>query len=159
MIALYPNYYRVNNWQPILNFLQQSLYAEEMVCARSSELFHIPQTQDLKGNNEMHNHLIPASYHRVTSVGSARRLVNGEQRQSIIATMTTCIVNAEKQDKGVREGLKVMEENASPEYKPVIKLIIQWQKQAEAYLKQAKDSLQAMGVSFPSGNEQQGGEY
>ncbi|MBM7587427.1 hypothetical protein JOC86_004000 [Bacillus pakistanensis] len=156
---MYYNYYRVNNWQSILNFLQQSLYAEEMVCAMSSELYHIPETQDLKGNNEMHDHLVPASYHRVTSVGSAIRLVNGEQRQSIIATMTTCIVNAEKQDKGVREGLKVMEENASIEYKPVIRMIIRWQNQAESYLKQAKDSLQAMGVSFPSGSDEQGGEY
>jgi hypothetical protein len=135
------------------------LYAEEMVCAMSSELFHIPQTKDLKGNNEMHSHLVPASYHRVTSVGSSRRLVNGEQQQSIIVTMVTCIVNAETQDKKVREGLNIMEENASSEFKSVIRMIIQWQTQAEAYLKQAKDSLRAMGVSFPSGSEQQSGEY
>jgi hypothetical protein len=135
------------------------LYAEEMVCAMSSELFHIPQTKDLKGNNEMHSHLVPASYHRVTSVGSSRRLVNGEQQQSIIVTMVTCIINAEAQDKKVREGLNIMEENASSEFKSVIRMIIQWQTQAEAYLKQAKDSLRAMGVSFPSGSEQQSGEY
>ncbi|MGM0877789.1 MAG: hypothetical protein ACQEWV_24380 [Bacillota bacterium] len=152
---MFPYYYRINNWEPILNLLQTSLYAEEMVCAMSSELFHIPQTKDLKGNNEMHSHLIPASYHRVTSVGSSRRLVNGEQQQSIIVTMVTCIVNAETQDKKVREGLNIMEENASPEFKSVIRVIIQWQAQAEAYLKQAKDSLRAMGVSFPSGSEQQ----
>lgn len=156
---MFPYYYRVNNWEPILQLLQLSLYAEEMVCAMSSELFHIPQTKDLKGNNEMHSHLVPASYHRVTSVGSSRRLVNGEQQQSIIVTMVTCIINAEAQDKKVREGLNIMEENASSEFKSVIRMIIQWQTQAEAYLKQAKDSLLAMGVSFPSGSEQQSGEY
>ncbi|MBD1382407.1 hypothetical protein [Metabacillus arenae] len=159
-MRLYPYYYRVNRWEPILNVLQQSLYAEEMVCAMSSELYHIPQTKDLKGNNEMHKHLVPASYHRVTAVGSAQRLVNGEQQPSIIATMATCIVNAENQDKKVREGLNVMEKNASREFKPVIRMIIQWQNQAESTLKQAKDSLRSMGVSFPSGSEQQnGGEY
>lgn len=50
----------------------------------------------------MHSHLVPASYHRVTSVGSASRLVSGEQQNTIIVTMATCIVNAENQDKGVR---------------------------------------------------------
>ncbi|MGE7764874.1 hypothetical protein [Peribacillus sp. NPDC096540] len=54
-------YYRFNNWEPILYMLHQSLYAEEMVCAMSSELFHIPATKDLKGNLEMHSHLVPAS--------------------------------------------------------------------------------------------------
>ncbi|WP_026581406.1 hypothetical protein [Bacillus sp. J33] len=159
MNPYYYYYYRGNNWGVILNLLQHSLYAEEMVCAMSSELFHIPATKDLEGNKEMHNHLVPASYHRITAVGSAQRLVNGEQRQSIIDTMTACIINAENQDKKVREGLKTMEENASNEYKGFIRLIIRWQDQAENYLAQAKESLRTMGVSFPSaGSEQQNGE-
>jgi isopenicillin N synthase-like dioxygenase len=157
---LYPNYlYRVNPWTQILILLQRSLYAEEMVCAMSSQLFHIPKTKDLKGNSEMHNHLVPASYHRVTAVGSAQRLSNGEQQQSIVETMTTCIINAENQDKKVREGLKIMEENATPDFKPFIKLIIQWQNQAESYLSQTKAVLKSMGISFPTESEQQSGEY
>jgi len=73
---LHFNYlYRVNSWTQILILLQRSLYAEEMVCAMSSQLFHIPQTKDLKGSSEMHNHLVPASYHRVTAVGSAHLLM------------------------------------------------------------------------------------
>lgn len=148
---MYPTeyYYRVNNWEPILSMLHQSLYAEEMVCAMSSELFHIPKTKDLKGNNEMHNHLVPASYHRVTAVGSSQRLKNGEQQQSIVETLTACITNAETLDKKVREGLDTMEKNASPEYKSFIKVIIKWQASAESYLNQAKDALRSMGVSFP----------
>lgn len=152
-------FYRVNNWGHILNLLRQSLYAEEMVCAMSSELFHIPKTKDLKGNREMHNHLVPASYHRVTAVGSSQRLVNGEQQQSIVETLAACIKNAENQDKYVREGLRTMEENASPEFKPFIKIIIKWQEQAESYLNQAKESLGTMGVPIPAGSEQQSGEY
>lgn len=149
MNPYYP-YFRATSWGDILTLLQQSLYAEEMVCSMSSELFHIPETKDLKGNAEMHNHLVPASYHRVTAVGCAHRLVNGEHRQSIIDTMAACIVNAENQDKKVREGLKTMEENAGPEYKAFISLIIRWQDQAENYLSQAKEALRTMGVSFPS---------
>ncbi|PLR67270.1 MULTISPECIES: hypothetical protein [Bacillaceae] len=152
-------FYRVNNWGHILNLLHQSLYAEEMVCAMSSELFHIPKTKDLKGNREMHNHLVPASYHRVTAVGSSQRLVNGEQQQSIVETLVACIKNAENHDKNVREGLITMEQNASPEFKPFIKVIIKWQEQAESYLNQAKESLRTMGVSVPTGSEQQSGEY
>lgn len=152
-------FYRVNNWGHILNLLHQSLYAEEMVCAMSSELFHIPKTKDLKGNREMHNHLVPASYHRVTAVGSSQRLVNSEQQQSIVETLVACIKNAENHDKNVREGLITMEQNASPEFKPFIKVIIKWQEQAESYLNQAKESLRTMGVSVPTGSEQQSGEY
>jgi hypothetical protein len=147
---MFPYYnVRVNNWEPVLNSLLRSLHAEEMVCSMSSELYHIPQTQNLKGNNEMHNELVPASYHRISASGSARRLLNGEQQQSLIDTLVACIINAENRDKKVREGLIVMEENAAPDYKPFIKLIIQWQDQAESSLKQAKDSLRSMGVSVP----------
>ncbi|MGM7722817.1 hypothetical protein [Metabacillus sp. Hm71] len=124
----------------------------------SSELFHIPETKDLKGNREMHKHLVPASYHRVTAVGSSLRLVNGEQQQTIIETMVSCIRNAENQDKGVREGLVTMEKNASPQYKRFIQIIIKWQEQAESSLNQAKESLRTMGVSFPAGSGQQSEE-
>ena len=156
---MYPYYFRGNGWEPILGLLQQSLYAEEMLCSISSELYHIPETQDLKGNNEMHNHLVPASYHRVTAVGSARRLVGGEQQNTIIVTMATCIVNAENQDKGVREWLQVKENNAEDQYKPKMRMLIQWQNQAESYLRQAKNALQSMGVSFPSESADQGQNY
>lgn len=148
---MFPYYqFRVNNWKSILDPLLQSLYAEKMVCSMSSELYHIPQTQNLKGNNEMHNNLVPASYHRISAVGSARRLLNGEQQQSLIDTLVACILNAEARDKKVREGLIVMEENVVPEYKQFINLIIQWQSQTEASLKQAKDSLSSMGISVTS---------
>ncbi|ALC81643.1 MULTISPECIES: hypothetical protein [Bacillus] len=157
MCPYYP--IRVNKWDHVLYLLRQSLYAEEMVCAMSSELFHIPKTKDLKGNREMHSHLVPASYHRVTAAGSAQRLKNGEKQNSIVETMTACILNAESQDKKVREGLKTMEENAIPEYKPFIKVIIKWQEQAETSLNQAKASLQSIGVSFSAESEQQSGEY
>jgi len=73
--------------------------------------------------------------------------------------MTACIINAENRDKKVREGLKIMEDNATPDFKPFIKLIIQWQNQAESYLSQTKAALKSMGISFPAGSEQQSGEY
>ncbi|WP_445491976.1 hypothetical protein [Niallia sp. 03133] len=107
----------------------------------------------------MHNHSVPASYHRVTAVGSAQRLTTSEQRQSIIDTMTACIQNAEKQDRSVKKWLGVMEENASSEFKPFIQLIIRWQNQTEFYLNQAKSELIKMGISIPAEVEQQSGEY
>jgi hypothetical protein len=147
---MYPYYYyRVNNWDPVLKLLQQSLFAEEMVCATSSELYHIPNAKDIEGNSEMHAQLVPASYHRVTAVGSAIRLKNGEERTSIVETMTTCIISAENRDIEVHKGLRVMEENAPAQFKPLIAVSIQWQEQAEATLKQAKEALKAMGVTFP----------
>jgi endonuclease III len=144
---MYPYYYRVNHWNQVLYLLQQSLYAEEMVCAMSSELYHIPKTNNLEGNNVMHSHLVPASYHRVTAVGSAQRLVNGEESKSIIQTLVSCIVNAENQDKEVSKGLQVMNKNVSPEYSAFIDTIIKWQEQAESYLSQAKNAIQSMGIT------------
>ncbi|WP_286166081.1 hypothetical protein [Peribacillus frigoritolerans] len=152
-------FYRVNNWGHILNLLRQSLYAEEMVCAMSSELFHIPKTKDLKGNLEMHNHLVPAYYH----LRYSSRFIpeTSKWRATAIHCRNTggLYKNAENQDKYVREGLRTMEENASTEFKPFIKIIIKWQEQAESYLNQAKESLGTMGVPIPAGSEQQSGEY
>lgn len=71
-------------WQSVVTELYRSLYGEQMVCSMSTQLFHIPETKDLKGNAEMHTHLIPASYHRVTATGSAQRLLNGESAPSIV---------------------------------------------------------------------------
>jgi hypothetical protein len=73
--------------------------------------------------------------------------------------MATCIVNAENQDKGVREWLQVMENNAEEKYRPKMRMLIQWQDQAESYLKQAKNALQSMGVSFPSESTDQDQNY
>ncbi|MBB6451729.1 hypothetical protein HNQ94_000150 [Salirhabdus euzebyi] len=155
---MYPYYYyRVSNWGDVLNLLQQSLFAEKMVCAMSSELFHIPATKDLEGNRQMHDHLVPASYHLLTATGSAQRLINGEDRQSIIDTLVACINNAQDQNKKVRVGLSTMLENASQEYKPFIDLIIKWQNQKEAYLSQAKDTVRSMGISFTTESNQQNG--
>ncbi|MCA1029642.1 hypothetical protein LCL95_01190 [Bacillus timonensis] len=154
-----PYSYRVNQWSQTLSYLQQSLYAEEMVCAMSTQLLYIPATKDLKGNNEMHNHLVPASYHRVTAVGAAIRLSNGEEQPSIVSTLTNCIRNAEKQDKGVRAGIKTMEENAPTDYKAFVKVIMQWQQQAENSLAMAKQSVQSMGYSSQSDEESPESDY
>lgn len=69
----------------------------------------------------------------------------------------TCIINVENQDNGVRSGLKVMAENVTAQWKPFMAVVIKWQDQAEATLKQAKDALIAIGVSLPAANTQEGG--
>ena len=155
---MYTNYYRVVDWDPLINLLEQSIYAEEMVCSMSSELYHIPQTMNLQGLNEMHEHLIQASYHRVSAAGSARRLKMGEQ-QTLIDTLVACILNAERQDQQVWSGLLVIESAASAEFKPFIQLIIQWQGQAERSLNQAKQYVSNVGITIPSNVALQSGEY
>jgi hypothetical protein len=44
------------DWSSVIELLNQSLYAEKMVCSMSTQLFHIPTTQNLEGNPEMHEH-------------------------------------------------------------------------------------------------------
>lgn len=144
-------------WPSVLQLLQQSLFAEEMVCAMSTQLFHIPQTRDLRGNPEMHEHLVPASYHRVTAVGSAYRLSSGEYDRSIVETMVSCIDNAMKRDQEIQKWLLVMNEAAPEQFKPFVRQIIQWQNQAEYYLSAAKQSLSQWGVS--SQQAAQSGSY
>lgn len=140
------NYYSFRqDWTAVLQLLNQSLYGEEMVCSMSTQLYHIPATANLKGNGEMHNHLVPASYHRVTAAGSARRLQNGESHESIIKTLVSCVDNGLKQDQEVKKWLPVMRDNAPEEYKPFIQTIIDWQEQTEQSLSSAKRLLNQMG--------------
>nr|WP_276531404.1 hypothetical protein [Fictibacillus nanhaiensis] len=133
------------DWTAVLQLLNQSLYAEEMVCSMSTQLFVIPATADLKGNAEMHNHLVPASYHRVTAVGSAIRLQNGETHETIIQILVSCVNNGLKEDQEVMKWLPIMRDDTPDEYKPFVETIIRWQQQAERTLTSAKQLLTQMG--------------
>ncbi|MBN3527343.1 hypothetical protein [Paenibacillus apiarius] len=136
-------------WQPVVTALYNSLYAEQMVCSISTELFHIPETKDLQGNAEMHASLVPASYHRVTASGSAQRLLNGESAPSLVETLVACIQSAEQLDRSVHSGLLIMRDAAPAAFKPVIETIILWQDYAEAHLQTAKQStIQITGMSL-----------
>lgn len=144
-------------WQSVSRELYRSLYDEQMVCSMSTQLFHIPETKDLKGNAEMHTYLIPASYHRVTATGSAQRLLNGETALSIIETLTECIQNAEQKDCNVCAGLLIMREAAPAAYKPFVENIIRWQDFAELHLQNAKRyAMQITGPAVWSGQSQYG---
>jgi hypothetical protein len=142
--VLNPYIYR-QDWTAVLQLLNQSLYAEEMVCSMSTQLFVIPATANLKGNAEMHNHLVPASYHRVTAVGSAIRLQNGESHETIIQILVSCVNNGLKKDQEVMKWLPIMRDDAPDEYKPFVETIIRWQQQAERTLTSAKQLLTQMG--------------
>jgi len=147
MYYMYPYpYYRQDGWTTVFSLLQQSLYAEGMVCSMSTQMLYTPETENLEGNNEMHNHLVPASYHRVTAWGTSYRLISGDSNQYMITTVVSCIKNAQTQDQGVSEGLQVMQENANEKWRPFVEQIIKWQDNAEATLSQAKQTLQAMNV-------------
>ncbi|MGA9172664.1 MAG: hypothetical protein WBZ33_01615 [Thermoactinomyces sp.] len=136
-------------WHPVATELYLSLYGEQMVCSMSTQLFHIPETKDLKGNAEMHSHLIPASYHRVTAAGSAQRLLNGESAPSIVETLIACIQSAKKRDRNVRTGLYVMRDAAPTSYKPFIENIIRWQNYTELHLQNAKQFSKRITGSAP----------
>lgn len=136
-----------HDWSSVLELLNQSLYGEQMVCSMSTQLFHIPATENLEGNPEMHEHLVPASYHRVTALGAARRLQNSEFHDSIITTLTSCVKSGLKEDQQVTKWLHVMRENAPKEFKPFIQSIIGWQQQTEESLSSAQQLLRQMGYT------------
>jgi adenosyl cobinamide kinase/adenosyl cobinamide phosphate guanylyltransferase len=136
------------DWSSVIELLNQSLYAEKMVCSMSTQLFHIPTTQNLEGNPEMHEHLVPASYHRVTAVGSAQRLQNGEEHDSIINTLTSCVNSALREDQEVMKWLHVMRDNAPNEFEPFIQNIISWQQQTEQSISSAQQLLRQMGFEI-----------
>jgi hypothetical protein len=133
------------DWTSVLQLLNQSLYSEEMVCSMTTQLFVIPATANLKGNAEMHNYLVPASYHRVTAVGSAMRLQNGESHESIITILVACINNGLKKDQEVMKWLPIMRDDAPDEFRPFLENVIKWQQQAEQSLSSAKQLLIQMG--------------
>jgi hypothetical protein len=137
-------YGRVTDWPAVVNALEQSLFAEQLVCSMGTQLFYIPETADLEGNPEMHNHLVPASYHRVTAVGSAVRLAHGEFHESIVQTLRSCIQSAKREDEEVMRWLRVMRDAAPADFKPFLEHIIQWQEQAELSLRAAQQLLENM---------------
>lgn len=139
--------YREQDWSSVLELLNHSLYGEQMVCSMSTQLFHISATENLKGNPEMHEHLVPASYHRVTAVGSAQRLQNGEYHDSIVNTLISCVKSALREDEGVMKWLQVMRDDAPNEFKPFVENIISWQQRTEQSLSAAQQHLRQMGFA------------
>jgi hypothetical protein len=148
------NYYPYRqDWSSVLELLQQSLNGEQMVCSMSTQLFHITATQELQGNSQMHDHLVPASYHRVTAVGSAQRLQDGEYHDSIIKTLISCVKKGLKEDQEITKWLHVMRDNAPSEFKPFIENIISWQQQTEQSLAFTEQLLRQMGFELEEQNQ------
>ncbi|MFD2507457.1 hypothetical protein [Halalkalibacter alkalisediminis] len=145
------------DWSSVLELLNYSLYGEGMVCSMSTQLFHIPATENLEGNPEMHNHLVPASYHRVTAVGCVQRLQRDEYHNSIIKTLISCVNNGLREDQEVMRWLHVMRDNAPTEYRSFIESIISWQQQTEQSLASAQQLLRQMG--FETQDQNQYGEF
>lgn len=152
MNVLYYYYPYRQDWSSVLESLNVSMNGEQMVCSMTTQLFHIPVTKNLEGNAEMHNHLVPASYHRVTALGCAKRLQSGETHESIIKAMVACVNNGLKQDKEVSKWLKVMRENAPNEYIGFMDSVINWQKQTEQSLAYSQQLLKGMGLDSETGN-------
>lgn len=146
------NSYR-QEWDSVLELLNRSLYGEEMVCSMSTQLYHIPATKNLKGNLEMHEHLVPASYHRLTAAGCVQRLQNGEYHISIMNTLIACVRNALKEDQEVMKWLHVMKENAPNSFQSFTQNIIIWQQQTEQNLASAQQLLRQMRFEMQDQNE------
>jgi hypothetical protein len=149
---MYYHSYR-QDWSTVIELLNQSLNAEKMVCSMSTQLFHITTTQNLRGNPEMHEHLVPASYHRVTAVGSAQRLQNGEYHDSIINTLISCVNSALREDQEVMKWLHIMRDNAPNDFKPFIQNIVSWQQQTEQSITSAQQLLRQMGFEIQNQNQ------
>ncbi|MBU9711999.1 hypothetical protein KS419_09635 [Bacillus tamaricis] len=121
---------------------------EEMVCSMSSQLYHIPETENLEGLDEMHRHLYDSSYHRVTATGCAKRLQAGEYHDTIIKTMISCVQNALDADQKVMKWLQVMRDNAPNEFTQFIEIIIRWQQETVQSLSMAQHRLSQMGFEI-----------
>ncbi|PYZ96603.1 hypothetical protein CR205_12905 [Alteribacter lacisalsi] len=140
-------------WSSVLELLNQSLFGEGMVCSMTTQLFYIPATAGLEGNPELHRHLIPASYHRVTAVGSVYRLQNGEFDESIIQTLISCVNKGLQEDQEVMRWLQVMRDNAPEEFESFIENIINWQQRTEQTLSAAKQLIEQMGYDTENQND------
>ncbi|WP_193557000.1 hypothetical protein [Salicibibacter halophilus] len=133
-----------HDWSGIYNHLRESLYEQQIVCSMSTQLYYMPETEDLEGNPEMHEHLVPASYHRVTAVGSAKRLMKDEAKEpsSIVQSLRSCIENAQSEDQGVMRWLHVMRDEAPSSFSSFIQRIITRQEKAEKSLKEAQQQME-----------------
>lgn len=112
--------------------LSKSLYAEEIVCSMASQLHYFPETAHLNGLKETHDALIPASYHRVTAVGTGIRMLQGDDSPTLWNVIEYCIRDAQKMDAAVRVGLNKMIAAAPEAFRDFVNRIMEWQKYKES---------------------------
>ena len=124
--------------------LSNSLYAEEMVCSMASQLHYIPETAQLSGLKETHDELIPASYHRVTAVGTGHRILQGDNAPTLWNVIEYCIREAQEKDAAVMVGLNKMFAAAPEAYRGFVNQIIEWQKYKERTFQIAKTAYESI---------------
>ena len=124
--------------------LSNSLYAEEIVCSMASQLHYIPEMANLNGLKETHDALVPASYHRVTAVGTGNRILQGDQSLSLWQVIEYCIREAGVMDAAVRVGLNKMLAAAPYAYRGFVNQIIEWQQYKESSFQIAKTAFEQL---------------
>ena len=127
--------------------LTTSLYAEEIVCSMASQLHYIPETANLNGLKETHDALVPASYHRVTAVGTGNRMLQGDQSPSLWQVIEYCIREAGEMDAAARAGMNKMLAAAPQAYKGFMNQMIEWQKYKEKTFQVAKTAFENIMAS------------
>ena len=124
--------------------LSNSLFAEEIVCSMASQLHYIPEMANVNGLKETHDALVPASYHRVTAVGTGNRILQGDQHPSLWNVIEYCIREGQKMDAAVRVGLNKMLAAAPDTYRGFVNQIIEWQKYKEQTFQMAKTAYESI---------------
>ncbi|WP_069203048.1 hypothetical protein [Bacillus testis] len=128
----------------MVDALANSLYAEEMVCSMASQLRYFPETAQLNGLEETHGSLVPASYHRVTAVGTGYRILQGDNAPTLWNVIEYCIREAQKMDAATRVGLNKMLAAAPETYRGFVNQIIEFQKNKENYFQMAKTAYESI---------------
>ena len=126
----------------LVDSLSRSLYGQQLVNSLTAQLLFITETANLNGLQETRAQLIPASYHRVTALGSALRVQRGDNAPTLFNVLENSINLAEQNDVGVRAGLDKLLAAAPPAYNEYTDSILQWQQYTENHLQDAKRALE-----------------
>ena len=135
---------QVDTVHQMVEALSNSLFAEEIVCSMASQLHYIPEMANVNGLKETHDALVPASYHRVTAVGTGNRILQGDQHSSLWNVIEYCIREGQEMDTAVRVGLNKMLAAAPDAYRGFVNQIIEWQKYKEQTFQMAKTAYESI---------------
>lgn len=128
----------------LVDSLSKSLYGQQLVNSLIAQLLFITETANLTGLKETHAQLIPASYHRVTALGSALRIQRGDAAPTLFNVLENSINMAEQNDTDVSAGLDRLLTVAPPAYNEYVDMVLQWQQYTSSHLQDAKKALEQL---------------
>lgn len=106
-----------DNFQVILNHLEQSIHAEQFICSIVTEMKYMPPFKNQIALKKIHKENYQTSYHRNTADGNLKRLISGagQSEHQLVLMTVECFLEADEHDQNIEDALQLMSANTTTE--------------------------------------------